>query len=304
MLKITAVLAASILCLPTAALAQPPSMDRLLYGVAYYDEYMPHERLEQDVRMMTRGRHQRRPHRGVHVGHARAAGRHLRLHPCRPGARRHAPRLHPRDRRDAHLRRADVAGAQVPGCARRDAAGAEPVRTPAEHGHHQPALPHARRARDPAAGGARQGPPGRDRLPGGQRDEALPDGRPGRAGVVRALHEGHVQDARRGQRRLRPRLLEQPDQQLGRLPVDGRQHQREPERRVREVPAPAGDRLPGVAGGDRARATRGPASSSRRTSISSGGATRTASSRTSITSRRRRRWTSPASTSTTRRRTR
>jgi beta-galactosidase len=32
--------------------AQAPARDRLLYGVAYYDEYMPYDRLEQDVRMM------------------------------------------------------------------------------------------------------------------------------------------------------------------------------------------------------------------------------------------------------------
>jgi beta-galactosidase len=35
-----------------SASAQPPRMDRLLFGVAYYDEYMPTERLEQDIRMM------------------------------------------------------------------------------------------------------------------------------------------------------------------------------------------------------------------------------------------------------------
>src|SRR4051812_2889118 len=29
-----------------------PSMHELLYGVAYYDEYMPYDRLEQDIRMM------------------------------------------------------------------------------------------------------------------------------------------------------------------------------------------------------------------------------------------------------------
>jgi beta-galactosidase len=34
------------------ASAQIPRPDRLLYGVAYYDEYMPYERLDQDVRMM------------------------------------------------------------------------------------------------------------------------------------------------------------------------------------------------------------------------------------------------------------
>jgi len=32
--------------------AQPPRIDRLLFGVAYYDEYMPYDRLAEDVRMM------------------------------------------------------------------------------------------------------------------------------------------------------------------------------------------------------------------------------------------------------------
>lgn len=27
-------------------------MDKLLYGVAYYDEYMPYERLQEDIKMM------------------------------------------------------------------------------------------------------------------------------------------------------------------------------------------------------------------------------------------------------------
>ena len=35
---------------PDASLA--PRLDRLLYGVAYYDEYIPADRLEQGVRMM------------------------------------------------------------------------------------------------------------------------------------------------------------------------------------------------------------------------------------------------------------
>jgi hypothetical protein len=32
----------------------PNSMDTILYGVAYYQEYMPYERLEQDVDLMQR----------------------------------------------------------------------------------------------------------------------------------------------------------------------------------------------------------------------------------------------------------
>ncbi len=29
------------------------TLDKLLYGAAYYDEYMPYERLEEDIKMMT-----------------------------------------------------------------------------------------------------------------------------------------------------------------------------------------------------------------------------------------------------------
>lgn len=36
----------------TLAIAQSAKIDQLLYGVAYYDEYMPYERLEKDVQMM------------------------------------------------------------------------------------------------------------------------------------------------------------------------------------------------------------------------------------------------------------
>ncbi len=39
-------------------------MDHLLYGAAYYDEYMPCERLEEDIRL----------NRGEHLEHLRAAG--------------------------------------------------------------------------------------------------------------------------------------------------------------------------------------------------------------------------------------
>src|ERR1043165_1650118 len=32
--------------------AQYPAMKQLLYGVAYYDEYMPYERLNNDIKLM------------------------------------------------------------------------------------------------------------------------------------------------------------------------------------------------------------------------------------------------------------
>jgi beta-galactosidase len=49
-------LLAALLCrlgpAPASAAASPPRMETVLYGVSYYHEYMPSERLEEDVRMM------------------------------------------------------------------------------------------------------------------------------------------------------------------------------------------------------------------------------------------------------------
>jgi beta-galactosidase len=44
---------AALLLLGAAALAaQTPKMSTVLYGAAYYQEYMPSERLDQDVELM------------------------------------------------------------------------------------------------------------------------------------------------------------------------------------------------------------------------------------------------------------
>src|SRR5215207_5832446 len=43
---------AALFCLSVTALTQSPSIDKLLYGVAYYDEYMPYDRLDKDIDMM------------------------------------------------------------------------------------------------------------------------------------------------------------------------------------------------------------------------------------------------------------
>lgn len=42
----------ALLALALAAQAQPTPMQTILYGVSYYHEYMPYERLEEDVRLM------------------------------------------------------------------------------------------------------------------------------------------------------------------------------------------------------------------------------------------------------------
>jgi beta-galactosidase len=41
-----------IFCLHTVVFGQKIKMDKLLFGVAYYDEYMPYDRLDKDVQMM------------------------------------------------------------------------------------------------------------------------------------------------------------------------------------------------------------------------------------------------------------
>jgi beta-galactosidase len=51
-MKKTGFFFAALFCLSVTALAQSPSIDKLLYGVAYYDEYMPYDRLDKDIDMM------------------------------------------------------------------------------------------------------------------------------------------------------------------------------------------------------------------------------------------------------------
>ena len=50
-------------------------MDHLLYGCAYYDEYMPYERLDKDLAMMEKGRHQCNQDCRVDMEHRRAGRR-------------------------------------------------------------------------------------------------------------------------------------------------------------------------------------------------------------------------------------
>ena len=47
-------------------------MDHLLYGCAYYDEYMPYERLDKDLAMMKKAGNQ---DRGIDLEHRRARRR-------------------------------------------------------------------------------------------------------------------------------------------------------------------------------------------------------------------------------------
>ncbi|HXC61448.1 MAG TPA: hypothetical protein VNV63_02120, partial [Nitrospiria bacterium] len=53
-----AMVSSTLLWTSASALAQsvspfaPDKMDSILYGVAYYTEYMPYERLDKDVEMM------------------------------------------------------------------------------------------------------------------------------------------------------------------------------------------------------------------------------------------------------------
>ena len=47
-----AIAVASLFLLYNCAVAQYPKMDKLLFGVAYYEEYLPYDRLDKDVQMM------------------------------------------------------------------------------------------------------------------------------------------------------------------------------------------------------------------------------------------------------------
>jgi beta-galactosidase len=42
----------AIFFMAASATAQPEKFNTVLYGVAYYHEYMPYDRLEKDVQMM------------------------------------------------------------------------------------------------------------------------------------------------------------------------------------------------------------------------------------------------------------
>ncbi|MBN8826017.1 MULTISPECIES: beta-galactosidase [unclassified Spirosoma] len=50
--RLSLVLTTTLVLLSTWVSAQSPLPNKLLFGVAYYDEYMPYERLEKDVQMM------------------------------------------------------------------------------------------------------------------------------------------------------------------------------------------------------------------------------------------------------------
>ena len=52
-------------------------MKELLYGAAYYDEYMPYDRLEKDVAMMKKAGINTSPDCGINVEYMRAAGGRL-----------------------------------------------------------------------------------------------------------------------------------------------------------------------------------------------------------------------------------
>ena len=52
-------------------------MKELLYGAAYYDEYMPYDRLDKDVEMMKKSGNQYRSNCRVYLEHLRAAARSI-----------------------------------------------------------------------------------------------------------------------------------------------------------------------------------------------------------------------------------
>ncbi len=52
-------------------------MKELLYGAAYYDEYMPYDRLDKDVEMMKKSRNQYSKDCRVYMEHLRATARRI-----------------------------------------------------------------------------------------------------------------------------------------------------------------------------------------------------------------------------------
>ena len=56
-------------------------MKELLYGAAYYDEYMPYDRLEKDVELMKKAHVNVGTHCGVHLEYLRTPGRRPLIFP-------------------------------------------------------------------------------------------------------------------------------------------------------------------------------------------------------------------------------
>ncbi len=144
--------------------AGPPAFPTILFGAAYYDEYSPYDRLDEDVRMMKQA--------GITV--VRIAESTWSTEEPKEGVFdfSHVDRvLNAMDKAGIKVivgtptcRDPDLARARASGCARDHAEGQEPLWQAPEHGHHRRSLSvsggedHRRPRR------AREGPPVGNRL--------------------------------------------------------------------------------------------------------------------------------------------
>ena len=279
-------------------------MDEILYGAAYYDEYMPTDRIDTDVAMMQAAGitvvriaestwSTLEPQPGVfdftHVDRAldaiEAAGIHVIVGTPTYAVPAWLVQSHPEVLAVTSTRRG-------------------PLRRPPDHEHHQPDLPLPRRAGHPRAHGAHRAPPWRHRLPARQRDQVLR--RRLRATCSAGSSSTCAQSSTTTSARstsLRPRLLVQPHRRLGGLPRRPRHDQRVARRGVRQVPPLAWSRSSSAGRPGSSASTRATTSSSRRTSTSTGrpGWSYGLQPVRRPLQGRGDAWTSPASTSTTRR---
>ena len=88
--------ALGLLAAASTAPAETPKIDTVLYGVAYYHEYMPYERLDKDVELMKRAGITRRARGRVDLDELGAARGRVPVRVDGPGRRQDARRGHRR----------------------------------------------------------------------------------------------------------------------------------------------------------------------------------------------------------------
>ena len=165
-------LALAIVALPAATQAQVP--DTILYGVAYYDEYTPVDRVDEDARMMKAA--------GISV--VRIAESTWGTLEPQPGVFdfSHVDRmLDAMHRQGIKVIVGTPTYAMPTWLARQHPnvlvvhpdGSTRAIWRPAEHGHHRSRLPCCGRAGDRRAGGPCEGSSCGDRLPARQRDQGL-----------------------------------------------------------------------------------------------------------------------------------
>ena len=112
-------------------------MNKLLYGVAYYYEYLPYDRLDEDIKMMKAA--------GINV--VRIAESTWSTYEKQEGQFDFSTVTKVLDAMEN--------GSDGSGC---DPSGRRRIRSPSDHGHHESELSEIRRACDTQAAGSMPGP--------------------------------------------------------------------------------------------------------------------------------------------------